>query len=171
MVVIAGIALYHNRTGEGKHMRSTMACAAIAATLLVSGFAFAADITGTYREGDKTAGGVVTIQKAGEEYLVDVRTHCTNIINNVVFSCGFTGRGKLSGGVIQAKAVSEDTGEEAVLPIHFARFPEVPDVKPGEIAIVDENGLSDRGFCGAGGAAELRGRFTKKKQARQKSRP
>lgn len=161
--MIAGTALYHDRTEEGKSMRKAMAPVAIAASLLVSGFAFAGGIAGTYHAGNKEAGGTVTIKKAGDEYLVNVETHSMNIINKVVFSCGFTGKGRLSNGVLRAKAVDEDTGKEAVLAVHFKKFSGAPNLKPNEIAIVDENGLSEAGFCGAGGAAELSGRFKRKK--------
>ena len=144
-------------------MRKLILPFAATAFLLVAGSAFADGLEGTYKEGNKAAGGTVTIKKSGDTYLVDVETHYTNEINGVVFSCGFTGKGKLSDGVIQAKAVNDNTGEEVELPIHYKNFADIQDLKPNEIAIVDENGISGPGFCGAGGAAELSGRFTKKK--------
>lgn len=144
-------------------MRKLILPLATAVLLFAAGSAFADGIEGTYKAGNKAAGGTVTIKKSGDGYLVDVETHYTNDINGVVFSCGFTGKGKLSDGTLQAKAVNENTSEEAELPIHFKNFADIQDLKPNEIAIVDENGISGPGFCGAGGAAELSGRFTKKK--------
>ena len=114
---------------------------------MVCGLACGADPGGRYfgyYDGKYNKNDTITIKKSGaDEYSVEV------MLVQGMFSCGFTGKGKLAGGTIRV------VNGVYTLPVH---------VRPGNMLelLSEENEGLRKEFCGAGGAVEFGGTFKKK---------